>query len=187
MLIYLHGFKSGPGSVKATQLKRHMHALGLAALYDCPQLPHQPAAAIALIEKRIRTSPTPVTLIGSSLGGYYATWLAEQYNLRAIMVNPAVVAAMSLRDYVGPQQNMYSGETFEFTEGHIAELEAIEVATITRPARYLLLAETQDEVLDYRLAVAKYQGATQIVLDGGDHSFTRFADYLDTILQFSGV
>lgn len=187
MLIYLHGFKSGPGSVKATRLKRHMEVLGLAALYDCPQLPYQPAAAIALIEKRIRASRTPVTLIGSSLGGYYATWLAEQYGLKAIMVNPAVVAAMSLRDYVGSQQNMYSGETFEFTEAHIAELAAIEVAAITRPARYLLLVETADEVLDYRLAVAKYQGARQIVQEGGDHSFTRFTEYLDTILEFAGI
>jgi len=187
MLIYLHGFKSGPSSVKATRLKQHMQALGLAALYDCPQLPHQPAAAIQLIEKRIRASATPVTLIGSSLGGYYATWLAEQYDLKAIMVNPAVLAAMSLRDYVGTQQNMYSGETFEFTEAHIAELSAIEVTAITHPERYLLLAETGDEVLDYRLAVAKYRGARQIVLQGGDHSFTRFRDYLDTILQFAGV
>lgn len=187
MLIYLHGFKSSPASIKASQLKRHMEAKGLAALYDCPALPHRPAEAVALIEKRIRASRSPVTLVGSSLGGYYATWLAEQYGLKAVMVNPAVLAALSLRDYVGQQQNMYSGEVFEFTEAHIAELEAMEVAAITRPARYLLLAETGDEVLDYRLAVEKYRGARHIVLAGGDHGFTRFTDYLDTILAFAGI
>jgi uncharacterized protein len=187
MLIYLHGFKSSPASIKASILKRHMKARGQAALYDCPQLPHQPAAAIALVEKRIRAARTPVTLIGSSLGGYYATWLAEQYGVKAIMVNPAVLAALSLSAYVGSQQNMYSGEVFEFTEAHVSELQAMEVAAITRPSRYLLMVETADEVLDYRLAVAKYRGARQIVHEGGDHSFTRFTDYLDTIMEFAGI
>jgi uncharacterized protein len=187
MLIYLHGFKSGPASIKASRLRQHMELRGHAALYDCPQLPHEPAAAIALVEKRIRASRTPVTLVGSSLGGYYATWLAEQYGLKAVMVNPAVAASMSLRDYVGTQQNMYSGEVFEFTEAHVTQLEAIEVGTIGRPSQYLLLVETGDEVLDYRMAVAKYRGARQIVHEGGDHSFTRFADYLDTILEFAGI
>jgi predicted esterase YcpF (UPF0227 family) len=187
VLIYLHGFRSSPASIKASQLKQHMAARGIGMLYDCPQLPYAPAAAIALVEKRIRASPTPVTLIGSSLGGYYATWLAEQYGVKAVMINPAVLAAVSLRNYIGRQENMYSGEVFEFTEAHIAELEEIEVAAITKPARYMLLAETGDEVLDYRLAVAKYEGAQQIVYEGGDHSFTRFTDHFDDILRFAGI
>jgi uncharacterized protein len=187
MIIYLHGFRSSPASIKAGRLKAHMEARGLAALYDCPQLPHEPAAAVSLVEKRIRASRTPVTLAGSSLGGYYATWLAEQYNLKAVLINPAVVAAISLRDYVGRQVNLYTGEAFEFTEAHIAQLEAMEVPAITRPQRYLLMVETGDEALDYRHAVAKYEGARQIVHEGGDHGFTRFPDYLDTILAFAGI
>jgi predicted esterase YcpF (UPF0227 family) len=187
MLVYLHGFKSSPASIKAQQLKRHMAARGLGMLYDCPQLPYEPAAAIALVEKRIRASPTPVTLIGSSLGGYYATWLAEQYGVKAVMINPAVMAAVSLRDYIGRQENMYSGEAFEFTEAHIAELEEIEVAAITKPSRYLLLVETGDDVLDYRLAVSKFDGARQIVHEGGNHNFTHFTDHLETILKFAGI
>lgn len=158
MLIYLHGFKSSPVSVKASELRRYMEARGFGAQYDCPQLPHRPAPAIALIENRIRTSATPVTLIGSSLGGYYATWLAEQHDLKAILVNPAVLAADSLSAYVGTQQNMYSGEQFEFTQTHIAEIAAIAVAQITEPSRYWLMVETGDEVLDYRLAMEKYGG-----------------------------
>jgi predicted esterase YcpF (UPF0227 family) len=187
MIIYLHGFRSSPASIKAGMLKRHMREAGLAAHYDCPQLPHEPAAAISLIEKRIRASPSPVTLAGSSLGGYYATWLAEKYELKAVLINPAVIAAISLRDYVGRQENLYTGEAFEFTEAHIAQLEAIEVRAITRPQRYLLMVETGDEALDYRHAVARYQGARQVVHEGGDHSFTRFPDYLDTILAFAGL
>lgn len=187
MLIYLHGFKSGPASVKASLLKQHMATRGLGLLYDCPQLPYEPAAAIGLVVKRVRASPTPVTLVGSSLGGYYATWVAEQYGVKAVMINPAVMPAMSLRDYIGRQENLYSGEAFDFTEAHIAQLEEIEVKAITKPSRYLLMVETGDELLDYRLATAKYEGAQQIVLEGGDHSFTRFSDYLDTILRFAGI
>jgi hypothetical protein len=187
MIIYLHGFRSSPASIKAGRLKQHMEAKGLLALYDCPPLPHEPAAAVSLVEKRIRTSRSPVTLIGSSLGGYYATWLAEQYSLKAVLINPAVIASMSLRDYVGRQENLYTGEAFDFTEAHIAQLAAIEVPAITRPQRYLLMLETGDESLDYRQAVAKYEGARQIVHQGGDHGFTRFADYLDAILAFAGI
>jgi predicted esterase YcpF (UPF0227 family) len=187
VIIYLHGFRSSPASIKASELKRYMASRGVGLFYDCPQLPYEPASAIALIAKRIRTSATPVTLVGSSLGGYYATWLAEQYGLKAVLINPAVVAAMSLRAYIGRQENLYSGEVFEFTEAHIAQLQELDVASITRPARYMLLAETGDELLDYRLAVAKYQGAQQFVHEGGDHSFTRFRDYLDPILAFAGI
>jgi predicted esterase YcpF (UPF0227 family) len=187
VLIYLHGFRSSPASIKARRLGQYMETRGLAARYACPLLPHEPAAAVALIEKRIRASPSPVTLVGSSLGGYYATWLAEQYELRAVLINPAVAAARSLIEYVGRQENMYSGEAFEFTEGHIAQLEAITVERITRPQRYLLMVEAGDELLDYRQSVAKYEGARQIVHEGGDHSFTRFADYMGTILDFAGI
>jgi predicted esterase YcpF (UPF0227 family) len=187
VIIYLHGFRSSPASIKASELKRTMVSRGLGMFYDCPQLPYEPAAAISLVVKRIRASPTPVTLVGSSLGGYYATWLAEQYGLKAVLVNPAVVAAMSLRDYIGRQENIYSGEVFEFTEAHIAQLQVLEVPSITKPSRYMLLAETGDELLDYRLAVAKYQGAQQFVYEGGNHNFTRFNDHLDSILAFAGI
>ena len=187
MIIYLHGFRSSPASVKAGALKHHMASRGLGLFYDCPQLPYEPASAISLIVKRIRASPTPVTLVGSSLGGYYATWLAEQYGLKAVLVNPAVVAAMSLRDYIGRQENIYSGEVFEFTEAHIAQLQGLEVPSITKPSRYMLLVETGDELLDYRFAVAKYRGAQQFVYEGGNHDFTHFKDHLDSILAFAGI
>ncbi|QID16913.1 esterase [Nitrogeniibacter mangrovi] len=187
MILYLHGFRSAPGSVKATRLRDYMTERGLAAQFWCEQLPVSPKAAIALIEAQIARCDTPPTLIGSSLGGYYATWLAERHGLKAILVNPGVLSHISLAPFVGTQTNLYTGETFEFTETHIAELEALEVARITRPARYWLLVETGDEVLDYRHAVAKYAGARQTVLEGGDHGFSRWDDYLADILRFAGL
>lgn len=187
MIVYLHGFRSSPQSNKARRLKAHMEGLGLGHLFWCEQLPVSPREAIALAEDRIAASPTPVTLVGSSLGGYYATHLAERHGLPAVLVNPAVVAHLSLAELVGRQTNLYTGEVFEFRPEYIEELRAIEVRQLTHPGDFLLLAETGDEVLDYRQAVAKYAGGRQVVLAGGDHSFTRFDEYMDTILDFAGL
>lgn len=190
MIIYLHGFRSAPASIKAQALKARMAELGLAAHFWCEQLPVSPRAAIALAEAAIagaRAAGRVPTVVGSSLGGYYATWLAERHDLRAVLVNPAVVAPLSLEAYVGMQDNLYTGERFEFTRDHIDELRAIDVPAITRPQRYWLMVETGDEVLDYRHAVQKYAGARQAVCAGGDHSFSRWNDYLDEVIAFAGL
>ena len=191
MILYLHGFRSAPVSHKAEALGTRMAQLGLGAQFWCPQLPVSAREAMALVEDRIARcrgegGPAP-TLVGSSLGGYYATWLAERHDLKAALVNPAVVAPLDLAPYLGRQTNLYTGEVFDFTEAHIQELRELEVPAITRPERYWLLVEEGDEVLDYREAVAKYAGARQTVLSGGDHSFTRWGDYLDSILEFAGL
>ena len=167
-----------------------MAALGLGDLFWCGQLPPSPRAAIALAERQIAAAcatGAPATVVGSSLGGYYATHLAEKHGLRAVLVNPAVVAHLSLAGFVGTQSNLYTGEAFDFKPEYIDELRAIEVPRISRPQDVLLLAESGDEVLDYRLAVAKYAGCRQVVLEGGDHSVTRWDEYLDTVLEFAGL
>ena len=190
MILYLHGFRSAPASIKARALKARMVERGLADRFWCEQLPVSPRAAIALVEDEIaraRAAGLEPTVVGSSLGGYYATWLAERHDLRAVLVNPAVVAPLSLEAYIGTQTNLYTGETFDFTGAHIDELRALEVPAITQPERYWLLAETGDEVLDYRHAVQKYAGARQTVLEGGDHGFSRWNDYLDAVIAFAGL
>lgn len=190
MILYLHGFTSGPQSRKVQLLAARMAQRGCADRLVCPQLPASPAAAIALAESLIaKVSPggTALTVVGSSLGGYYATWLAEKHGLKAVLVNPAVVAALELERYLGPQTWLHTGEAFEFTRRHIDELRALEVPHLADPARYWLLAEEGDATLDYRQAVARYAGARQTVLPGGDHSFTRWEDYLDEVLAFAGL
>ena len=104
----------------------------------------------------------------------------------AVLVNPAVRPYDLLAPLLGPQQNLYTGERYELTREHMAELRALEVAAV-HPERYLLLLETGDAVLDYRSAVERYAGARQIVLEGGDHGFSRFGDYIDTVLLFAGL
>ena len=185
MIIYLHGFRSGPQSWKSRSLKARMDALGIGEAFWCEQLPVAAPEAIALAEAQIARCSTPPTLVGSSLGGYYATWLAERHGLRAVLINPAVVAPLALESFVGMQDNLYTGERFEFTHQHLDELRALEVAAITRPERYWLLAETGDEVLDYSHAVIKYAGARQTILEGGNHGFSRWNDYLDAVIDFA--
>jgi predicted esterase YcpF (UPF0227 family) len=187
MLIYIHGFNSSARSLKAKLLRERMAQLGLDVDYACPDLAHRPRQAMAQLEALIAASPRAATaLVGSSLGGFYASWLAEKYGLKAVLVNPAVRPYELMHDYVGPQKNLYTGAEYELTVQHLDELLELEVAAIT-PERYLLMVQTGDEVLDYRQAVEKYRNAQQIVIEGGDHGFGDFAGYLDTVLRFCGI
>jgi predicted esterase YcpF (UPF0227 family) len=186
-ILYLHGFNSAPQSHKAQVLKRYLEERGLGDRFACPKLPHRPAAAIAVAEAEIaRRPPGTVTLLGSSLGGFYATHLAEKHGLRAVLLNPAVTPQHDLESYLGTQRNLYTGEAYELTREHIAEWRALDVP-VTRPERYLLIVETGDEVLDYRAAVRKYAGAGQIVVEGGDHTLNSFPEHLPVILRFAGL
>jgi predicted esterase YcpF (UPF0227 family) len=185
MIVYLHGFNSSPASGKARQLGEYMANLGRQADYCCPALPNGPREAITEIESTLaRQRPVAVTLVGSSLGGFYATHLAEKHGWKAVLVNPAVHAHTLLRNALGLQTNWHTGEKWVFTKAHLAELAELDVDTITRPERYLLLVQTGDEVLDYRDAVAYYAGATQRIEAGGEHGFAGFERYFQTILDF---
>ncbi|MAF02939.1 MULTISPECIES: YqiA/YcfP family alpha/beta fold hydrolase [Herbaspirillum] len=188
MILYLHGFRSSPQSFKARVMGQRMAALGLQDQYVCPQLPASPAGAIALAGALVAgVDPAQLTVVGSSLGGYYATWLAEHTGCRAVLVNPAVKPPRDLESYVGVTTQYHSDEPFEFKREYIAELLALSVPAITRPERYFLLAATGDEVLDWREMVAHYPGARQTVIEGSDHGMAEFADHLDEVLAFCGV
>ena len=185
MILYLHGFRSSPQSFKARLLAERLRALGRADDYLCPQLPPSPAAAIALAQSLIAAQPPEqLTLIGSSLGGYYATWLAEQTGCRAVLLNPAVAPTRDLAEQVGVSTAWHGGEPFEFKPGYIDELHALAVPRISRPERYFLVAATGDEVLNYRDMVAHYPGARQHVIEGSDHAISEFPQYVDEVLAF---
>ncbi len=185
MYIYLHGFNSSPASFKARLLMRRLQMLGRGEQFAAPHLPHWPAQAIQTIERELaRHAPASVTLIGSSLGGHYATWIAERHGVRTVLINPAVRPHELLSGSLGPQANLYTGERYELSAQHIDELRALDVETITRPERYLLIVALGDELLDSRIALEKYRRAVQIVHPGGDHGFAEFAQYLDAVIDF---
>ena len=185
-ILYLHGFCSSPESWKAKVLGDAMRARGLSECFFCPALSPVPNEAIEQAEAIIAAHNGELTLVGSSLGGYYATWLAEKHDLRAALVNPAVVAPLSLARYLGPQTNFYTGERFVLTPRHLDGIRALDVERIT-PERYLLLVETGDEVLDYRQAVLRYAGCRQVVVEGGEHGLRSFPEHLPQLFEFCGL
>jgi uncharacterized protein len=186
MILYLHGFNSSPQSAKAQYLKSYLEERGRGREFVCPSLPHRPRAAVAVAEAEITRLPGGLTLVGSSLGGFYATWLAEKHGLRAVLINPAIDPHVGLRAYLGPQQGFHGGGSYELTEEHLQEWRALFVSEV-HPERYLLLVETGDEVLDYRAAVRKYLGAEQVVVQGGDHSLASFPEQIPLVLKFAGM
>lgn len=184
MIIYLHGFNSSPQSHKAQVLQRYMAERSLASSFACPALPPCADGAIRMIERA--APPGDVACyVGSSLGGFYATYMVERFGGKAVLINPAIEPYADLRTYLGPQANLYTGERYELTQEHLEQWRRIAVASITAH-RYLLLVETADEVLDYRQAVKRYAGAEQVVIEGGDHSLRSFPQHLDHILRFAG-
>lgn len=186
-IVYLHGFRSSPQSFKARALAAHMQALGRAHEWHCPQLPASPRLAIAqtmALLQSLLAARESVSLIGSSLGGFYATYLAEQCALKAVLINPAVKPPQDLQQYVGVTTAYHSDEVFEFKAEYIDELRALVVPNISQAQRYLLLAATGDEVLDWRDMVTHYAGAQQIVVQGSDHGMADVMDYIDRIMAF---
>jgi predicted esterase YcpF (UPF0227 family) len=187
MIVYLHGFNSSPQSGKAQYLKRYLDERGKGSEFVCPQLPDRPDLALAVVEAEMaQRVKARITLVGSSLGGFYATWLAEKHNVRAVLINPAIDPHVGLRASLGPQQAFHGGERYELTEEHLRQWKELFLVEV-HPERYLLLVETGDEVLDYRAAVRKFRGAKQVVVQGGDHSLASFSGQVPLILEFAGM
>jgi len=184
--LYVHGFNSSSASIKARLIREELLRLDRGHEFRAPDLPHLPSRAMQTLEQEITRQRTRnIALVGSSLGGHYATWLAEKYDLVAVLVNPAVNPHVALTPCLGRQTNIYTGERYRFTLRHLSELEQYNVTAISHPERYLLLVQTGDKVLDYRHALEKYRGAQQVVIEGGEHGFRNFFDYVPLILGFA--
>ena len=184
-ILYLHGFRSSPSSFKARLLGERLRQRGQSVDYLCPQLPASPKAAIDYAQRLVAgVDSARLTVIGSSLGGYYATWLAEAIGCKAVLLNPAVSAPQDLEKYVGITTQFHSDQPFEFKATYVDELRALSIARITQPARYFLLAATGDEVLDWREMVAHYPAARHKVIEGSDHGLSDFADVIDEVIAF---
>lgn len=187
VIVYLHGLNSSPLSFKAQQLRQAWLALGLpeTQLYS-PALHHNPRVALQEVEAYLEQQPEAI-LVGSSLGGYYATYLAEKYQRRALLINPAVQPHVRFEVYLGPQENFYTGERWTLTREHIAALASLSVAPPQDAQRYWVWLQTGDETLDYRDALSFYQGCTLDVQEGGDHGYAGFEQRIPELLAFAGL
>ncbi|MBL8352089.1 MAG: alpha/beta fold hydrolase [Burkholderiaceae bacterium] len=188
-LLYLHGFRSSPASFKARRMAAWLQQHRPDVHWWCPQLPPSPAAAWALISDGIGRWPRDdMAVVGSSLGGFYATAVAEATGCRAVLLNPAVDPARDLAAHIGEQTQFHdAAEHFFFRAEFIGELRALAPAAITRPGRYAAVVAKGDELLDWREMCARYAGATIRLLDGSDHGLTDFDDHLPFVLHILGL
>jgi len=183
-LVYLHGFRSSPLSHKATLLAEYVSNLNDIDII-IPELPEEPAAAIKKIHQVMKSlQGVDVLLVGSSLGGFYATSIAEHYHCPAVLINPAVRPYELLEEYTGQNVNMHTGEVFEFKEAYVEQLKEIECKSITNVDSYLVLLQQGDEVLDYRQAMENYKDSYVNVSTGGSHAFDEFEKVINDIIMF---
>lgn len=184
-LLYIHGLNSSALSKKATLLTTLMHSLGLDEQVRVPELHHHPREAIGQLEQAIAALGRPL-LVGSSLGGYYATHLAQRHGLKAVLINPAVNPHQLFDGFVGTQQNLYTGERWELTLDHVQALAELQVPAPSDPQQIRVWLQTGDETLDYRRAESFYRGCSLDVQEGGDHSYQGFAARLPELLAIAG-
>ena len=185
-LLYLHGFRSSPQSAKAQKVAARVRERYPDVTWWCPQLPPSPREAMALVMQGIASWPkASMAVIGSSLGGFYATWVAERQGCRAVVLNPAVDPARDLAAHVGEQTTWQDpAERFFFRPEYVDELRALQAGPLADPARYLAVIAKGDELLDWREMAARYQGVRLRVLEGSDHALSDFARHLDEVLAF---
>lgn len=185
-LLYLHGFRSSPKSVKAQQVGARVQARHPGVTWWCPQLPPSPREAIAMLTHGITDWPVAsMAVIGSSLGGFYATWMAEHTLCRAVLLNPAVHPARDLQAHVGEQAAWHNPDDhFFFKPEFVGELRALECGPLARPENYFAVIAKGDEVLDWREMTARYHGARIRLLEGGDHALSGFDAQIDEVFGF---
>ncbi len=183
-ILYIHGFNSSPLSMKSTATEQYLIDHHSNVQFHCPQLATSPNSAIKQLEQILAQYPEDHwQLMGSSLGGYFSSYLAEKYHLKAVLINPAIRPFELLADYIGEQKNPYTEEVYQVTEAHILDLQNLYNKKISEK-QYMVMVQTGDEVLDYQQAVDKYHHSQLIVQQGGDHSFINYQTMLPAIMNF---
>jgi predicted esterase YcpF (UPF0227 family) len=185
-LLYLHGFRSSPLSAKAVKMAAAVLALHPAVHWWCPQLPPSPRQAMAMLMAGIAGWPQgSMAVVGSSLGGFYATWIAARTGCPAVLLNPAVHPARDLASHIGEQSAWHSPqETFFFQPEFVQELRDLDAGSLSRPERFYTLIAKGDELLDWREMSARYAGSQGLLLEGGDHALSDFDAHLAGVLRF---
>ena len=188
LVVYLHGFRSSPNSTKAVMTGEAVRALlskDYAYEWYCPQLLASPKASLEMVVNHIDQAKVDrIVIVGSSLGGFYTNYLAEKYQCKGVALNPAVYAARELEPHVGMMTAYDSDEPFDFKAEYIDELRALQIDSITDPKRYFLIAAKGDELLDWKEMASFYPGAKQLILEGGDHGISDYANHLPAVIDF---
>jgi hypothetical protein len=187
-LLYLHGFRSSPQSMKAMKVAAWMREHRPDVHWWCPQLPPSPREAMTMVSERVAPWPREtMAVVGSSLGGFYATIVAERMGCKAVLINPAVEPARDLAKYIGEITAWHSDDKFFFREEFVQELRALRPSQVTQPDRYWAFIAKGDEVLDWREMQARYAACHMTLLEGGDHALSDFDDHWPAMARFLGL
>jgi predicted esterase YcpF (UPF0227 family) len=192
-LLYLHGFRSSPHSMKAQKVAARVAARHPGVIWWCPQLPPAPAEAMALLQQGVAEWPKEtMAVVGSSLGGFYARWLSLRVGCRAALLNPAVFPARDLAQHIGEQTSWHNpGERFFFQPEFVDQLRAMESEIAERARRQAVSLEALfaivaqgDEVLDWREMLAFCMGGHTVLLPGSDHAISDLDQHIDALFDF---
>lgn len=188
-VLYLHGFRSSPKSFKAQLMGGWIRDHRPEVRWWCPQLPPSPREAMAMVFEQLASWPVErMAVVGSSLGGFYATVVAERTGCRAVLLNPAINPARDLAGYIGDLTSFHDPEDhFYFKPEYVTQLRLMTPRAITRPERYFPVLAKGDEVLDWREMSDRYDSAPMRLIDGSDHAMSDFEAHLPHILRFLGL
>ena len=188
-LLYLHGFRSSPQSFKARWMADWLARHRPEVRWWCPQLPPSPREAMELVQGELARWPVErMAVMGSSLGGFYATAVAERSGCRAVLLNPAINPARDLAGHIGELTSFHNPDDhFYFRPEYVTQLRLLTPRAITRPGRYFAVIAKGDEILDWREMSARYAGASMRLIEGGDHALTDFDQELPHVLRFLGL
>ncbi len=186
-IIYVHGFMSSGNATKSKILSAAVTARFSDIAYDSPTLPHHPVKAMQLLYNMLdqRKEKYRFCFVGSSLGGFYAMHLAHVYpESMAVLINPTTNPWQTMDNYIGDYENPATGEKFSVTPEFVAALEQFKSEKIVDPQRFLLLLQTDDDVIDYHIAQQVFSDSPQIVRTGGGHQFSDFEQILPEMFDF---
>ncbi len=185
-LLYLHGFRSSPQSTKARHVAARVASQHPGVTWWCPQLPPSPRQAMEMVVQGTAAWPqASMAVVGSSLGGFYATHVAQARSCKAVLLNPAVDPARDLARYIGEQASWHNPqERFFFEPHYVDELHALALGPLERPQDYFAVIAKGDEVLDWREMTNRYSGARIKLLEGSDHALTDFDTHIDEVFSF---
>jgi len=181
MVIYIHGFSGSGEGNKAKLFREYFKSIN--EPFIAPSLSYVPELAIQTLQEIVESYTQEIKLIGSSLGGFYTIYLANKYNLAAVLLNPSIYPYNTLSKMIGKAPNFYDGSSYEWNQKHVDMLKQFEVQNINEK-NYLLLLQKGDELLDYKEAVDKFENAKMIVEEGGSHSFDDIEKHFMTINLF---
>lgn len=185
LLVYIHGFNSSPLSVKAEQTRQYVIDQQLPIDFVAPALADYPGEAYRQVQELItQAGDRPIGIVGSSMGGFLAMVIAEEFGLRAVLINPVVRPHLLMGAILGESINPCTGQSYCLEQSHVKEVLALTPEQVQHPERLLVMVQTDDEILDYRRAVEYYQGSQLIIEQGGGHSFQGYKNHLPDIIKF---